>query len=167
MPDAAAAVKATSAPAHKKGAQPSSSSSASSPQYAQPDPLQRVFNVLGVIGFLLAILSMTPVKDQGSQLISSLNALFTPRPVRPSYAPVYADDESAYENGCPPHQYDSVKIASRNPDIIIIEGFLSPFERQYLVDIAYCPLNPPFFFFFFSLSVWGFPSGASRLSFGS
>jgi hypothetical protein len=156
MPDAAAAVKATTAPATKKGAQ--SASPPPSPQYAPVDPVQRVFNVLGVIGFLMALLSMTSVKDQGSQLITSLNALFTPRPVVPSYTPVYADDESAYEHSCPPHQYDSVKIVSRNPDIIIIENFLSPWERQYLVDIAYRPLSPPPLFFFVSLSVLGFGS---------
>ena len=139
MPDAAAVAKATAAPANKtlQQKQPNGTATTSRAPPAA-DPWQRVFNILGLIGFVLALLSMMPVKDTSSALLNNLT-LFKPSPVKPqpSSSRVFADDESAYEHGCPPHQYDSVKIVSRNPDIIVIEGFLSLFERQYLVDIAY------------------------------
>jgi len=149
MPDAAAAGKATAVPAKTQQQQPNGKAvtAPTRPAAAPPvDPWQRVFNILGLVGFVLALLSNMPVKDASTALINSLAAL-KPSPATPhpssSASPVFADDESAYEHSCPPHQYDSVKIVSRNPDIIIVEGFLSPFERKYLVDIAYqLPLSP-------------------------
>jgi len=145
MPDAAAAGKATAAPAKKQHQQPNGRAAAApTATTAAPavDPWQRVFNILGLVGFVLALFSMMPVKDTSTALLNSL-AHLKPSPATPqpssSASPVFADDESAYEHSCPPHQYDSVKIVSRDPDILIVQGFLSPFERKYLVDLAYQP----------------------------
>jgi hypothetical protein len=152
MPDAVAAVKATAVPAKttKEARSSQKTTTTPPPPAAAPvDPWQRIFNILGLLGFLFAILSMAPVKEAGQALIDNLALLKPSWPSQPAPVPVIVDDESMYEDHCPPHQYDSVKVVSRNPDIIIIEGFLSAWERQYLVDITYEPLSPPFFSFFF------------------
>ena len=53
------------------------------------------------------------------------------------------DESWKYVDGCPAHQYDSVKVISRSPDIMIIEGFLTKFEAEYLIKLAYVPSLPP------------------------
>lgn len=42
-----------------------------------------------------------------------------------------------YRNGCPKHQFDSVRFISRSPEIILIDGFLTKAEADALVRIAY------------------------------
>jgi len=42
-----------------------------------------------------------------------------------------------YRNGCPKHQFESVRFISRSPEIILIDGFLTKAEADALVRIAY------------------------------
>ena len=44
-----------------------------------------------------------------------------------------------YRRGCPIHQFGSVKIVSRAPDIMLIEGFVTEAEAAFLVKTAYIP----------------------------
>jgi hypothetical protein len=41
-----------------------------------------------------------------------------------------------YRLGCPVHQFGSVKIVSRAPDIMLIEGFVTEAEAAFLVKAA-------------------------------
>lgn len=42
-----------------------------------------------------------------------------------------------YRRGCPAHQFESVKIVSRAPDIMLIEGFVTEAEAEFLVKTAH------------------------------
>jgi len=42
-----------------------------------------------------------------------------------------------YRRGCPAHHFESVKIVSRAPDIMLIEGFVTEAEAEFLVKTAY------------------------------
>jgi len=44
-----------------------------------------------------------------------------------------------YRRECRVHQFGSVKIASRAPDIMLIEGFVTEAEASFLVKAAYIP----------------------------
>jgi len=50
-------------------------------------------------------------------------------------APVSLGEQ--YRNGCPNHQFESVRIISRSPEIILIDGFLTKAEADVLVNMAY------------------------------
>jgi hypothetical protein len=49
-----------------------------------------------------------------------------------------------YRQGCPEHVFSSVIHVSRAPDIMIIEGFLTEAEADFLVQLGYppSPFNP-------------------------
>ena|SRR5579859_1915769 len=44
-----------------------------------------------------------------------------------------------YRKGCPSTPFTSVKLVSRSPEIILIEGFLSAAEAAFLMQVAYLP----------------------------
>lgn len=111
---------------------PSSSSKPTSPTAASGNSWSTYINVLGLLGFILAILSVSGVSSTSIiNIASRLNDFLRTKPT------IGVIDEAAkYEHGCPEHQFDSVKIASRAPDIMIIEGFLTKFEAEYLIKLA-------------------------------
>ena len=41
-----------------------------------------------------------------------------------------------YRKGCPEHQFQSVKFLSRSPDMMLITGFMTEVEAEFLVRIA-------------------------------
>jgi len=41
-----------------------------------------------------------------------------------------------YRKGCPNHRFKSTQLLSRDPDIVLIEGFLTQAEAQFLVKAA-------------------------------
>jgi hypothetical protein len=43
------------------------------------------------------------------------------------------------KKGCPAFPFTSVQLISRNPDLILIEGFLTEAEATILIKAAYCP----------------------------
>jgi hypothetical protein len=51
----------------------------------------------------------------------------------------YEEFLSRYQDGCPVHKFAGVRIVSRRPEIILIDGFLTDHEAQALVTIAYSP----------------------------
>src|SRR5271170_64964 len=60
--------------------------------------------------------------------------------------PIYRKGNLAdeYRRGCPAHHFESVKIVSRAPDIMLIEGFVTEAEAEFLVKTAYfLPLFVP------------------------
>jgi hypothetical protein len=42
-----------------------------------------------------------------------------------------------YRKGCPNHQFTSIMHVSRSPPIMLIEGFLTEAEADFLVKLAY------------------------------
>ena len=42
-----------------------------------------------------------------------------------------------YRKGCPKHRFKSIQILSRNPDVVLIDGFLTKVEAQFLINAAY------------------------------
>jgi hypothetical protein len=42
-----------------------------------------------------------------------------------------------YRKGCPTHEFTSVRILSRQPSMMLIEGFLTDLEAQFLVRVGY------------------------------
>jgi|SRR5271170_271884 len=59
--------------------------------------------------------------------------------------PIYRKGNLAdeYRRACPAHQFESVKIVSRAPDIMLIEGFVTEAEAAFLVKTAYIPCSVP------------------------
>lgn len=49
---------------------------------------------------------------------------------------------SRYENGCPLHQFESIVQVSRVPNIMLIDGFITPEETEVILRVAYLPLLP-------------------------
>jgi len=45
-----------------------------------------------------------------------------------------------YQRKCPLSPFSSIQIASRNPQLIIIENFLTPADASFLLKTAYVPL---------------------------
>jgi hypothetical protein len=106
---------------------------------------QKYFNAIGLLGFLIAIAYVTPLAGVPSSNISLLsrvndylhvNDYFQKGAVIPPVIPPIIDEAAKYENSCPFHQFDSVKVVSRAPDVMIIEGFLTKFEAEHLLELA-------------------------------
>ena len=94
----------------------------------------KLINILGLLGFIFAIVSVVPIAEIASTsraFLSHLNDFLTKKPEI-----VVIDEAAKYEHGCPEHQFDSVKIVSRAPDIMVIDGFLTKFEAEYLMKLA-------------------------------
>ena len=53
----------------------------------------------------------------------------------------YEEFLARYEDGCPVHKYDRVRIVSRRPEIMLIEGFLSEREAEAILNMAYAPVE--------------------------
>ena len=47
-----------------------------------------------------------------------------------------------YRKGCPKHQYDSLQLLSRSPLMMLITGFITEVEAEFLVRVAYRPATP-------------------------
>jgi len=100
------------------------------------DNISKYVNVLGLLGVLTCILYVNPLGDHLPIVVyparfahdTYLKYTADPPP-RESLPPEYAD-------GCPAHKYKSVRLLSRSPDLLFIEGFLSHFEAEYLLNIA-------------------------------
>ena len=90
----------------------------------------KYLNIIGAVVFILAIAYVSPISN--NPLFSRVRIYFQRSPV-----PSVPDESWKYENGCPVHQFTSVKIASRSPDIMVIEGFLTKFEADHLIKLAY------------------------------
>ena len=116
---------------------PSSPSKPTKPTVASGNSWSKYVNVLGILGFIFAILSVLPITGVAST--SLVNIPFFSRLndfLRKNPGIGVIDEAAKYEHGCPEHQFDSVKIVSRAPDIMVIEGFLTKFEAEHLMKLA-------------------------------
>jgi len=84
-------------------------------------------NLLGLVGVLIATLYLI--------LVGRPPSLFPIAPSAPKQ--ISAKDLAAeYRKGCPEHRFSSVKVLSREPYAMVIEGFVTPAEAEFLVKAA-------------------------------
>jgi len=102
----------------------------------------KYINILGLLGFVTAIVYINPLTNDAPIIARANDFLKRATGIHFQTSSLSKEEEflAKYANGCPAHQYSAVKIASRAPDIMVIENFLSPEEAEYLVKFAY---NPP------------------------
>jgi hypothetical protein len=97
------------------------------------DSTRKVAKYLAVIALLVVAVAILYVDqfpdvryklawDAGKQKAASLNAVFT-----------YSNSNGE----CPEHRYEGVKIVSRAPDIMLINGFMSQEEADALIRLAF------------------------------
>jgi hypothetical protein len=91
-------------------------------------------NVLGVLGLLTTIVYVNPIATFLPTVLNHINSIYDRTELTP--AGPFDSLPVEYRNGCPDHKFTSVRQLSRAPDVMIIEGFLTKFEADYLVDIA-------------------------------
>jgi hypothetical protein len=92
-------------------------------------------NVLGFLGLLTTILYINPVANI-IPAISNRYQSFHNQATDSAPATPFDVLPAQYRNGCPVHKFKSVRQLSRKPDVMLIEGFLSQFEADYLLKIA-------------------------------
>lgn len=92
-------------------------------------------NVLGFLGLLASILYINPVANV-IPAISTPYQYFYGQATGSAPANPFDVLPAQYRNGCPVHKFKSVRQLSRKPDVMIIEGFLTQFEADYLLKIA-------------------------------
>jgi hypothetical protein len=99
-------------------------------------------NAIGILALLTGVIYFNPLGGSPSlpeiPSIPSIPSIFDS--FRIQRGPL---DElpATLPNGCPAHKFKSVRHLSRAPDIMIIEGFLTPEEADVLVEVAYLTLN--------------------------
>jgi hypothetical protein len=103
----------------------------------------KYLNVLGLLGLLSAIIYVNPLAVSPSAITSVLkrSTSFSPPIIFEAEDPFESLAEEYRTNGCPNHQFISVKRVSRIPDIVLIEGFLTKEEADFLVHAAYFPID--------------------------
>ena len=97
------------------------------PSYANP---------LALLGLLIGVVVLNPwgVISPSSVLPKApLESSFHPEPQEPIVPYNLADK---YRDSCPDHQFKSVRLVSRSPEIILIDGFLTEEEAAALVLMA-------------------------------
>jgi hypothetical protein len=99
----------------------------------------RYVNALGVVGLLAGIVYLNPLANPASiqpfrELYEKAVQLTFPAPVVPPK--ISSIGERYLRDGCPKHQFKSIRLAHRQPDIMIIEGFLTEEEANFLIAEA-------------------------------
>lgn len=92
-------------------------------------------NVLGFLGLLASILYINPVVNV-IPAISTYYHYLHDQVTGSAPANPFDVLPAQYRNGCPVHKFKSVRQLSRKPDVMVIEGFLTQFEADYLLKIA-------------------------------
>ena len=92
-------------------------------------------NVFGFLGLLTAIIYVNPVANVVPAILAPYQFLHD-RVLQAKPNNPFDDLPPEYRNGCPAHKFKSVRHLSRAPDVILIEGFLTPFEADYLIKVA-------------------------------
>ena len=92
-------------------------------------------NVLGVLGIFTTIVYVNPIATFIPAILNPVHYL-TNRVTEFKNQGPFDSLPIEYRNGCPVHKFNSVRQLSRAPDVMIIEGFLTKFEAEYLVEIA-------------------------------
>ena len=100
-------------------------------------------NAIGILALLTGVIYFNPLGGSPSlpaiPSIPSIPSIFDSFRIQRGQP---LDELAAtLPNGCPAHKFKSVRHLSRAPDIMIIEGFLTPEEADVLVEVAYLTLS--------------------------
>jgi len=100
-------------------------------------------NAIGVLALLTGIIYFNPLG--GSPSLPTIPSIPSIPSVFGSFRIQGAQSldvlPATLPNGCPAHKFKSVRHLSRAPDIMVIEGFLTPEEANALVEVAYFTLT--------------------------
>src|SRR5438046_2836477 len=107
---------------------------------SKPSKSTSQFNLFGIIGIAIGLIA---AGSYVKPFITKPSAVVGPNVVNTSVPMTHESIMARYENGCPPHQFKSVVQVSRTPNIILIDGFVTPEEIEVLLRIAYLPPLPP------------------------
>lgn len=94
--------------------------------------------VIGLLGILIAATYVNPGAKLSPSILAPFRSAYEPFTTS-GFAPSVDNLAARYQKGCPTHRFESVKIVSRDPSIMIIEDFLTPEEVQTLINAAYFP----------------------------
>ena len=119
-------------------AQPPSSPKMSKTKRDTNNGWTKYINILGLLGFVTAIVYINPLTRDAPIIARANDYLKRATGIHFQSSSSLSEEEflAKYANGCPPHQYSAVKIASRAPDIMVIENFVTKEEADYLVQFA-------------------------------
>jgi len=105
----------------------------------QPESARKWGNYLslfGIVGLLLAVIYVNPLSGSTPSLSEDLSRFVEFFKGVTRRGDSTADLIARYKNGCPNHQFASIKVVSRRPDIMLIEGFVTKEEADFLVKLA-------------------------------
>src|SRR5947207_13506505 len=91
-----------------------------------------------VVGLFVALIKFAYIALNEQKLalvistIGSLDEKLKPYAMKPTVALLAAE----YRKACPKHHFSSIQLVSREPHIMLIEGFLTEAEAEFLVRIA-------------------------------
>src|SRR5436305_15194347 len=93
--------------------------------------LRKTFNGTGIFCLGLALVYIAPF------IVNSATYLMSPAKSNPTkFASKWEDLGTQYRAGCPNHQFRWIQRLSRNPNVIIIDGFLTSDEASFLINAA-------------------------------
>lgn len=93
-------------------------------------------NLLALLGLLVGVVVLNPwgiISPTSILPETPLESSFQPEP-QETVAPFNLADN--YRDSCPDHQFKSVRLVSRSPEIMIIDGFITEEEADALVHMA-------------------------------
>jgi hypothetical protein len=100
-------------------------------------------NAIGILALLTGVIYFNPLGGSPSlpaiPSIPSIPSIFDSFRIQGGHP--LDELPATLPNGCPAHKFKSVRHLSRAPDIMIIEGFLTPEEADVLVEVAYLTLS--------------------------
>ena len=117
----------TKVSAPEKIFKPAEQSSTRWPSYANP---------LALLGLLVGVAILNPwgiISPSSILPATPLESSFQHKP-QETIAPFNLADK--YRDSCPDHQFKSVRLVSRSPEIILIDGFITEDEADALVKMA-------------------------------
>lgn len=95
----------------------------------------KYLNLLGFLGLLFIIVYINTVAKMSPSILPRIVSFYE-TVTRSALEPAVHNLAAQYRKGCPEHHFKSVRQLSRAPDIMIIDGFLSNVEAEFLVKAA-------------------------------
>lgn len=98
-------------------------------------------NAATLFGVLIAIACIGLSLEIAPTFLTAIDLqYFRPYIAKPPVELTADELPAEYRKGCPKHRFLSTQLVSRDPKMILIEGFLTNAEAEYLVRIAYFPV---------------------------
>jgi hypothetical protein len=95
----------------------------------------KYLGALGFLGVLVALISIIPFQDYSLSFPDLLKNVHK-EPFKQSLELTVDNLAAEYRKGCPKHQFKSIQLVSREPQVMFIEGFVTKLEAEFLVKMA-------------------------------